>query len=134
MATAYGSDFTTFVGGRPDIDPRFMLIETSRVVAETCARRLLTPRGSLVGDPDFGFDLRDYLGARITNVQRARIVSGVEEEMRKDERVARARVVEFRLPTAAVPTLRLKVAIETASDRLEFVLSIDRVSAEVLIG
>lgn len=134
MATEYGSDFTTFVTGRPDIDPRFLLIETSRVVAETCARRLLTPRGSLVGDPDFGFDLRDYLGARITNVQRARIVSGVEEEMRKDERVARARVVEFQLPTAAVPVLRLKVAIETAADRLEFVLSIDRVSAEVLIG
>lgn len=134
MAGEYGTDLRTFLTGAPDLDPRFAIVDSSLVVAEACARRLVTPRGSLIGDPDYGYDLREFLGARISNVTRARIVAGVEEECRKDERVEAARVVSSELPTSANPRLRLRVAIVTSAEQLEFVLSVDRLSAEVLIG
>lgn len=134
MAGEYGTDCSTFVGGKPDLDPRFALIDSPIVVAEACARRLMTPRGTLIGDPEYGFDLREMLGAKMTNVQRARIVSAIEEECRKDERVEACRVVSSTLPTQSDPRLILRIAVVTSADRLEFVLSVDRISVEVLTG
>lgn len=134
MAGEYGIDCSTFVGGKADLDPRFATIDTTLLVAEACARRLITPRGSLIGDPEYGFDLREFLGARITNVTRARIIAGVEAECRKDERVDSARVVQAQLPTAADSRLTLRVAIVVSAETLQFVLSVDRLTAEVLIN
>lgn len=132
MSQPFGSDLLTFVGGTADLDPRFVLSGDKRIVAEACARRLMTPRGGLVGAPDYGFDLREFLGARITNVTRARIVAGIEEECRKEERVERARVVSVQLPTSADTSLRLKVAIVSTIGAFDLVLTVDRLSVEVL--
>ena len=135
MADAqFGTDCRTFLGGAPDLDPTFALWSGKDIVAEACARRLMTPRGTLVGDDAYGTDLRGYLSARITNVVRARIVSYVEAECRKDERVEAAKVVESVLPTPADPRMVLRIAVVAGGSGFDLVLSVSALTVEALVN
>jgi hypothetical protein len=56
-------------------------------LANALARRLITPRGGLFYDPDYGFDIRAYLNIALTRSKQGELVSGIEDECRKDARV-----------------------------------------------
>ena len=58
-----------------------------RNVANALSRRLVTPRGGLFYDPDYGFDVRDYLGVALGRGKLAELIQGVEGECLKDVRV-----------------------------------------------
>ncbi len=63
-------------------------IATGRIcLANALARRLITPRGGLFYDPDYGFDVRAYLNVALTRSKRGELVAGIEDECRKDARV-----------------------------------------------
>lgn len=66
-----------------------------QVVANAIGRRLITPRGGLFYDNDYGFDVRSYCNVALTRGKLAELIAGIEAECQKDERVqaARARVV-----------------------------------------
>ncbi len=59
-------------------------------LAEAIARRLVTTRGTLIDDPDYGFDVRDFVNDDIDARGLALIGAGVEAECLKDERVVHA--------------------------------------------
>ncbi len=61
------------------------------VVANAIGRRLITPRGGLFYDQDYGFDVRSYCNAAMTRGKMAELIAGVEAECAKDERVQSAR-------------------------------------------
>lgn len=67
-----------------DIDPNFALVSGQKVLAQALARRLITPRGTLLEDPEYGFDLRAFLNDTHSAF---RVESGIESELLKDERV-----------------------------------------------
>lgn len=85
MATAeqYGVDIDCLSGHGLS----WSLASGSRNVANAIGRRLITPRGGLFYDPDYGFDTREYLGVALTRGKLAELIQGVESEALKDVRV-----------------------------------------------
>jgi hypothetical protein len=81
----FGADVSTFLNG--DLDPSFASITGQYAVAEACVRRLGTPRGSLVDDADFGYDLRLVLNRGLQPGEVYTIAENVRAECLKDERV-----------------------------------------------
>jgi hypothetical protein len=84
----FGTDVSTFVGGRPGLDPQWTTISGDRVVVENVARRWLTPKGFFDDDPDFGEDVREYLQARQNSLTRARARMRLRAQALLEERVA----------------------------------------------
>ena len=56
-------------------------------LAQACVRRLITPRGGLIDDPNYGFDVRSIIDQASTKRGQAIIATGVDGEIEKDERV-----------------------------------------------
>lgn len=87
MATFYGSD-TTCVSDLPLIDLQITAPRT--LIGQRLARRLQTPRGglSVIGDdPNFGWDVRQYLNSKLGPTDIARAQQEIESECLKDEEV-----------------------------------------------
>lgn len=70
-----------------DLDARCSLVTGRRAIAEAVVRRWTTPRGRLGYDPDYGFDVRQYLNDDVDARTLALIRSGMVAEAKKDERV-----------------------------------------------
>ena len=60
----------------------------TRNLIDALRRRLETPRGGLFYDPDYGFDLRQYVQAAMDAALQFELESFIETECLKDERVA----------------------------------------------
>jgi hypothetical protein len=76
-----------------DVDPQWAYTDSvGESVVQLSYLRLTTERGTLWDDPDFGYDLGQFLNRGVTQ-QRIREVSGLARlELLKDDRVADARV------------------------------------------
>lgn len=121
----FGLDVSTF----PGLDVTGRNLTGSRVVAEACLRRLITPRSALRYDPDYGYDLRDLLNDDVTDADLRRHALSAELELEKDERIDTVSV------TLTLVGFNLTVAISgTLSNAASFdlTLAIDQVSADVL--
>ncbi len=79
----YGHDLSCIT----DLDPAMLEIDGRLVLAQALARRLITPRGGLIDDPNYGYDLRLFLNDDQTAAAVAMIGSGIDAEFLKDERV-----------------------------------------------
>lgn len=126
MATDYGTD----VSALPDLDPTFALRSGRAVVGEAVARRLSTPRGSLPYDDDYGFDLRELLGASLSPADVSRVQSAIVAEAEKDERVRGARAQLTFAPTSG--TFTCSLLLDLADGPFSLVLAVSAVSVEVL--
>lgn len=92
----YGSDISTFDdAGQLMFDPMFGVVEGPMVVAQCCARRLMTAPGTDWAFPDMGYDLPSQLGTELTEIKKVYIRRDIQRELEKDERVRRALVTEF---------------------------------------
>jgi hypothetical protein len=100
-----------------------------RVVGEAVARRWNTPRGGLVDDPDYGFDLTDYVGDDIGPTDIARISHMAGAEAEKDERVLSADVTVSLLSSGV---LTVSGVITTAAGPFQLVVAVTGVSVTLL--
>jgi hypothetical protein len=111
-----------------DFASDFAMVSGRQCLAEALARRLVTTRGTLIGDPEYGFNLLGFVNDDIDARGLALVAAGVEAEMLKDERVVHA--------TAAVSFLSgvLIVAITITDGRGPFklVLSVSDVTVSIL--
>ena len=119
-----GSDFS----GVNDITPTLAVVSGRRCLIEAIARRLITPRGALWYDPDYGEDLRRFLSATVVNA--GAIAAAVAAEAEKDERVEQASASV----TFSGDVLTVKLAIADGAGPFAFVLSIDKVTVDILKG
>ena len=85
MATDYGHDLSLLT----DLDPSMLEVDGLRCLAEACARRLQTPRGGLIDDPNYGFDVTGLLNDDLDTRAIAQLGAGVDGELVKDERIVR---------------------------------------------
>ena len=85
MTTSLGIDIAT--PGAADIDPYFGLVSEGRCLVEALARRLVTPRGSLLNFPAYGYDVRQWVNADLDAGDLRGIERDAAEECRADERV-----------------------------------------------
>lgn len=101
------------------------------VLAQSCARRLITARGTLVDDANYGYDLTQFLGDDLDPVQVGRIQSNVAAELLKDDRVQSVRAVAA-LSLGGI--LSVTAIIEGASGPFTFVLSISDQAATIQVA
>ena len=86
----FGTDLscvTDLTDNLAEVDPA-----SNQAIAEALIRRLITPRGSLPDDPDYGFDLRGMLNRGVTLAQLQAVSGQARSEVRKDDRVLDANV------------------------------------------
>lgn len=87
--TDYGID----LAGIDDLDPTGREVTGRMVLAEALARRYQTPRGALLGFPEDGLDVRQYLSAKATRDMLEQAKVDILEEAKRDERVLSASMV-----------------------------------------
>lgn len=112
------ADFGTDLSSFPDVDWSARPTAGPQVVAEAVARRLITPRGQLIGDPDYGMDVRQWIGD--SSLSTTSMAAAVETEAEKDERVERAEAGVLREGDA----LRLALTLTLSSGPFTFVLAV----------
>lgn len=122
------ADLGTDVSCVFDATPNMAMVSGRRCLAEAVARRLITPRGRLIGSPNYGFDLTQYLNDDLTAGDLIRIAAGATSEVKNDERVLAA-TVSIAL---AFGVMTVKVLLEDASGPFTLVLSISDVTVEIL--
>ncbi len=101
-------------------------VSGAEMMGQAMARRLTTPRGTLIQSADYGYDLRQFLKASTPS---ASTVNGnVENEILKDERVA-----DVTAQTSfANGTLDVDVAGVGAEGPFDLTISIGDVTVELL--
>lgn len=111
-----------------DLDPYFSTVSGWRCLAQALGRRLVTPRGSLIDDPAYGYDLRSRLADVITTADLALLGGIVKREFEADERVERADVTV----TYTASALRVVSQITTATGTMRLVLAVSSVTTDIL--
>lgn len=111
-----------------DLDPGMIEVDGRRCLAQAIARRLITPRGGLIDDPNYGYDLTAFLNGDFDQPTLARMNGQIVAECLKDERVvsASSQVVV----TGGV--LIVTIAITDGLGPFPLVLSISNVSVQIL--
>ena len=92
--TIYGIDLACGVGadGFFDLDVYAPPVSGTAALAQALAHRLVTPRGTLLDDLAYGFDVRAFLNDALNESDLRDIENGAAEECRADERVDDARI------------------------------------------
>lgn len=124
--TDFGNDISVF----PDLDPSFALKTGAHVIGEAVARRLVTPRGGLIYDLNYGFNLRDFLNASLSTAQLRGLEGSVEIECGKDERVLDA-TATVTLNTQT-QKLDVSVVLTTSAGPFTLLLAVGNVTVDVL--
>ena len=121
-----GTDIAT--PNAADLDPSLGLVSGLRGLGEALARRLVTPRGSLLDDPGYGTDVRSWLNSSLDARRMQLIASLVREELLADERVADAKVtVAF-----AAPRLTITARVRSSEGPFTLILAVSAVTVDLL--
>lgn len=122
--------FGTDISCVDDIDPMFGLVSGETTLAQAILRRLSTPRGGLLDDPDFGYDVRALLCDEVTSTSLIAAKAAIANEVEKDERVRMCSAdLAFDHRTSK---LRIRLAVTTSRGPFRLTLSADRVTVEIL--
>lgn len=102
-----------------------------QIVIQSIFRRLNTPRGGLIYDPDYGLDVKGFLhkGMKATDI--LSIPGQIQAEILKDDRVETA-TVKILSADPLEGILKLDIQCETADEPFKLVLSISNVKAEIV--
>lgn len=122
--------FGTDISCVDDIDPMFGLVSGETALAQAILRRLSTPRGGLLDDPDYGYDVRALLCDEVTSTRRIAAKAAIANEVEKDERVLMCSAdLVFNHQASR---LRIRLAVTTARGPFRLTLDADRVTVELL--
>jgi len=125
--TDFGTDFSC----TDDFTPDLALSSGRLCVAQAIARRLITPRGGLIGDPNYGYDLTQFINDDLSTPDLARIVAGIVAECNKDERVDAA---SASLVVTHAGVLVVTITLEDSVGPFALVLSVTASNISILAG
>lgn len=123
--TDYGTDLSCVT----DLDPAGLEVSGRTCLAQAIARRLQTPRGGLIDDPNYGFAVTAFLNDDLTARDLALIASNVQAECVKDERVISASAT-VTLSAAGVLTVAINLVDFVGPFRL--VLGVSALTVAIL--
>lgn len=113
-----------------DLDPAMVEVSGRTCLVQNAARRLSTPRGSLIDDPNYGFDLTGELNDDVDQGDIGRIQSQASAELLKDERVVSCTsVISF---DATSGTLITTFAMQDGAGPFTLVLAVTSVTVTIL--
>ena len=124
-----GPDFGLYISCADDIDPIMREVNGFDALAQALARRLDTPRGTLIDDPDYGYDLAQLVSRGMTADELAAIPSSISDEFQKDECVAS---VETKVLFYSTGVLKLTFHVRAADGPFRFTVEIADARALVL--
>lgn len=124
MAVSLGSDLSCIT----DIDPAGAEVSEKMLLAQALARRLTTPRGRLIDDANYGYDLNQWLNADVGPAELAQIQSQAQAECLKDERVQSATVTV----TFLGGVMLVAVALVSSLGPFQLVLSVSALTTQLL--
>lgn len=128
MAVDYGTD----VAGYTDIDGSGMMISGRMVLIHALIRRLSTPRGRLIGAPNYGLDLMSYCNDDMSAADIGELQAAVASECEKDERVESAACsIAY---DAASKTMTVTIGITDGAGPFPLVLAVSAVSITLMSG
>ena len=81
------TDFGTTLSCVFDIDAMGATVSGLTALAQALIRRITTPRGRLLSDPNYGYDIAGELEDDVTTQQVNAIAANVDAEFLKDQRV-----------------------------------------------
>jgi len=99
-------------------------------LAEALSRRLVTKRGTLIGAPNYGYDVTDLLNDDLGTAELNELGSNVEAEMKKDDRVRKAAATV----TVVGNLLMISVSITDAVGPFTLTLMVSAVGVSVILG
>jgi hypothetical protein len=104
----YGRDLSCTT----ELDPALAEVDpfTTRAIAEALVRRLITPNGSLIEDPDYGEDIRGMENRGVSQADLVSLASRVRNECAKDDRVDDVTVSVRASASARTLELSIRVA------------------------
>jgi phage baseplate assembly protein W len=112
-----------------DLSPDMAETSGRLVLAQGIARRLSTPRARLLDDPNYGFDLTQYVNDDLTKADIGRIQAGAQAECLKDERVLAAVVT---IIVTAEGALVATVVLQDGEGPFTLVLAVSAVTVSLL--
>jgi hypothetical protein len=121
----YGHDLSCTT----DLDPSMLEVDGLQCLSQALFRRIITPRGTLIDDPNYGVDLTGYLNDDLGPADLARIGASVDAEFAKDERVFRSSTtITFLLNTLTVAS----VVYPSSGPSFRLVIGVGSVTAQIL--
>jgi phage baseplate assembly protein W len=111
-----------------DVAMPSVMVSGNTVVAQSILRRLTTPRGRLIDDANYGYDLTQFLNAALTTAQLSQIAKQAAAECAKDAQVLRASLTV--MLTNGV--LLVTGTVYTANGPFQLVLSVSAVTVALL--
>lgn len=123
-------DFGTALSCVSDIASDARTVSGFLVVGQAIARRWSTPRGRLIGFPNYGFDLTQYVNADMSPRDVAGMRAGAAAEAEKDERVDRC-VVTAKLDTST-GEMTVTGQVDTAQGPFTLVVKASSVTVELI--
>ncbi len=103
----------------------------ARLVAQAIYRRLITARGQLLDDPDYGLSLTHLLGVELTRGAELALASRLRNEIEKDARVESTNV-QITKTVGTRGDYEFAIDVTTAEGPFELVLAASDVKVTIL--
>lgn len=103
-----------------------------RLVAEAIYRRLITRKGQLLGSPDYGLRVADFLGADTSPGEITRATNLIKQEVLKDQRVDSVDVVVTEVEIGAERDWTITIEAFTGLGPFTLVLGVSDVTIALL--
>ncbi len=113
-----------------DVGKSLALARGLRNLGNALARRLVTPRGGLFYDPNYGLDVRAFLNAAFTAQQLAQVQADITAEVSKDERVEDPQVTV--VSNVQTGSMAITIVCELAEGPFQFLVSVNALTVELL--
>jgi len=121
-------DGTTRTSLSFDFAPNLAEVTGRALLSQAIVRRLVTYRGTLIDDPNYGTDVRQWLNDDLGPGDVARIASIVQAEIKKDARIKSAQVTG----AFANNALTLTCILTDAAGPFRLTLAVTAVSVKIL--
>jgi hypothetical protein len=124
MAVDFGHDLSCTT----DLTSDMAEVDGTLQLGQALARRIITPRGGLIDDPNYGYDVRGFLNDDVTSRTLAEVQAKMDAEFLKDERVLQSSTtLSFTSGVLTTTTI-----IQTANGPFTLVLAISDVTVAIL--
>jgi hypothetical protein len=124
-------DFGTTLSCIFDLDPMGAMVTGLTTLSQALIRRITTPRGRLLYDPNYGYDIQSELNDDVTQLQVGQIGLNMDQEFLKDQRVFASKTT---VVLSALGELDTNSQIQSAVGPFSLVLNVSQVGVSVVLG
>lgn len=122
-------DFGTTLSCVFDIDSMGATVSGLLALSQALVRRITTPRGRLLTDPNYGYDVSGELNDDVVAQQVGQIGANIDAEFLKDQRVFASTTTVTLLPDNSLNT---SSSIQSALGPFSLILSVSNVTVTII--